>query len=458
MNSIPFSKNNVRIRKNVTNALIGFLTEYETSKTVLIHSVKYAGLLRLIQIIILIYSVIYLLIYEKGYQKQSTAIISSVTLKVKGIGHVRTPENKSSIMDVADYIIPASENNAIFVMTTFIETDQRRSRCAESAQLKQAKCRNSSDCITKSFIANMNGHWTGRCLFTSKPTAMIGTENSTTGLCEYEGWCPPEDDAVSPTFIRGVLDFRIFIKNFIEFPVFGVKHKNMADDLKPCVFHPKDDKHCPIFTLDYIVNQAENDSNERDLMLQYGGVISIKLDWDCNLDRNIKICKPAYSFARLDVPYREKPFSVGFNFRYASTWKHERDQFRTLTKAYGLRFIIATSGKAGKFDFIRLSLNIGSLVGIFGLATFFCDIIILHLSKKADIYRMHMVEKIHVKNPYENQQQASNNSSEQNDGIHSNTNSNVKTELEYETPRNGIISMEKVVVSRLNSPAVSTLS
>ncbi|CAF4777939.1 unnamed protein product, partial [Rotaria magnacalcarata] len=48
---------------------------------VLIHSVKYAGFLRLIQIIILIYSVIYLLIYEKGYQKQSTAIVSSVSLK-----------------------------------------------------------------------------------------------------------------------------------------------------------------------------------------------------------------------------------------------------------------------------------------------------------------------------------------------------------------------------------------
>ncbi|CAF1144674.1 unnamed protein product, partial [Rotaria magnacalcarata] len=210
-------------------------------------------------------------------------------------------------------------------------------------------------------------------------------------------WCPPEDDAVSPKFIRGVLDFRIFVKNFIEFPVFGVKHKNMADDLKPCVFHPKDDKHCPIFTLDYIVNQAENGSNERDLMLQYGGVISIKLDWDCNLDRNIKICKPAYSFARLDVPYREKPFSVGFNFRYASTWKHERDQFRTLTKAYGLRFIIATSGQAGKFDFIRLSLNIGSLVGIFGLATFFCDIIILHLSKGAKLYRKHVFEMAHFR-------------------------------------------------------------
>ncbi|CAF4932745.1 unnamed protein product, partial [Rotaria socialis] len=272
------------------------------------------------------------------------------------------------------------------------------------------------------------------------------------------GWCPPEDDAVSPMFIRGALDFRIFIKNFIEFPVFGVKHKNMVADLKPCVFHPTDDKDCPIFPLDYIVNQAENDSNERDLMLQYGGVIGVKLNWICNLDRNIKMCKPQYSFARLDVPYREKPFSVGFNFRYASTWKHERGQFRTLTKVYGLRFIIATSGKAGKFDFITLSLNIGSLVGIFGLATFVCDIIILNLSKKADMYRMHMIEKIHVRNPYGNQQQASDNSSEQNDEIHSNTNSNIKTELEYGTPGNSIASLEKVVTPRSNSLTISPLS
>ncbi|CAF3183133.1 unnamed protein product [Rotaria socialis] len=400
MRLTSFVKDRNSIGKSVTNVLTGFFSEYETQKLVLIHSVKYVGLRRIIQIIVLIYFVIYFLIYEKGYQKQSTAIVSSVALKVKGIGYVRTPENKTIIMDVADYIIPASENNAIFVMTTFIETDQRRSTCAESSQLKQAKCRSNSDCVTKSFIAGMNGLWTGRCLFTSKSTVIIGAENTTnsrTGLCEYEGWCPPEDDAVSPMYIRGPLGFRIFIKNFIEFPAFGVKHKNMVADLKPCVFHPTDDKDCPIFPLDYIVNQAENDSNERDLMLQYGGVIGVKLNWICNLDRNIKMCKPQYSFARLDVPYREKPFSVGFNFRYASTWKHERGQFRTLTKVYGLRFIIATSGKAGKFDFITLSLNIGSLVGIFGLATFVCDIIILNLSKRAKLYRKHICETVHFR-------------------------------------------------------------
>ncbi|CAF4575999.1 unnamed protein product, partial [Rotaria socialis] len=57
----------------------------------------------------------------------------------------------------------------------------------------------------------------------------------------------------------------------------------------------------------------------------------------------------------------------------------------------------ATSGKAGKFDFITLSLNIGSLVGIFGLATFVCDIIILNLSKRAKLYRKHICETVHFR-------------------------------------------------------------
>jgi hypothetical protein len=170
----------------------------------------------------------------------------------------------------------------------------------------------------------------------------------------------------------------------------------MVDELKPCVFHPENDKDCPIFGIDYIINQAEKDLTERDLLLRYGGVIRVKLDWDCNLDRKIKLCKPKYSFARLDVPFRDKPFSIGYNFRHASYWKYDQTNFRTLTKAFGFRLIITVSGKAGKFDFITLSLNTGSLVGIFGLATFFCDIILLHISRQARIYRNHVFEAVHL--------------------------------------------------------------
>ncbi|CAF0789982.1 unnamed protein product [Rotaria sordida] len=400
MVSNVFYKTRYHIGKSVKEFLTGYFTEYETSKLVVINNPKYATLLRIIQILILLYSVIYLLIYEKGYQKQDTAPIFAVTLKVKGIGYVQTTENKTIIIDVADYIIPASENNAIFIMTSFIQTDQTRSICAESKKVRGAKCKDDSDCFNKTFTPYMNGRWTGRCLLPPDTNVANETTNLTktpTGLCEYAGWCPPEDDEIPTLLVQGVFGFTIFMKNFIEFPEFDVKHKNMVDNLKPCIFHPKTNKDCPIFSIDYIMNEAEKNITERDLMLRHGGVIRMKADWDCNLDRDLKLCKPEYSFARLDVPFHEKPFSAGFNFRFSNFWKYNQTDFRVLTKAFGLRFIVSISGKAGKFDFITFTLNIGSLVGIFGLATFICDIVILHLSKKANAYRNHVFETVHLK-------------------------------------------------------------
>lgn len=89
------------VNENIKRFLFGYFTEYETPKLVLIHSIKFAVLLRVIQIIILIYSVLYLLIYEKGYQQMTTTVIASVTLKVKGIGYVDEGENQSMIIDGA---------------------------------------------------------------------------------------------------------------------------------------------------------------------------------------------------------------------------------------------------------------------------------------------------------------------------------------------------------------------
>ena len=300
-------------------------------------------------------------------------------------------------------------------MTNFVETDQRRSTCPESAGLLEAVCVKDSECQNRPFSPRINGLWTGKCIRTPQVNVWNGTMNITKhrpGLCEYTGtsivfenifylnvilgWCPAEDESHS-MMIEEVLNYTLFIKNFIEFPMFNVKHKNMVDELKPCIFDPQNNKDCPIFGLEYIINQAEKDPVERNLMLRYGAVIRVKLEWDCDLDRSIKACKPVYSFARLDVPFRDKPFSVGFNFRYGSHWKYHDVHHRTLTKAYGLRLIISVSGKAGKFDFITLTLNTGSLVGLFGLATFVCDIILLHISKQARTYRNHIFETVHLR-------------------------------------------------------------
>jgi hypothetical protein len=138
------------------------------------------------------------------------------------------------------------------------------------------------------------------------------------GLCELEGWCPVENGRYIPDPIRDALNFTIFIKNFIEFPRFNVIRKNIqanVDFLKTCNFHPIKNKTCPIFRVKDILDIVEVDPEEQTNMLKLGGVIRIKIDWNCNLDKALNYCQPEYSFRRLDAKYKEESFSHGFNFR-----------------------------------------------------------------------------------------------------------------------------------------------
>ena len=138
------------------------------------------------------------------------------------------------------------------------------------------------------------------------------------GLCELEGWCPVENDRIIPRPIRDALNFTIFIKNFIEFPRFQVIRKNIQQEasyLKGCNYHPIGHEICPIFRVGTILDIVEPDLQEQELMLKYGGVIRVKIDWICNLDKPLDYCLPKYSFGRLDGPFREESFSQGFNFR-----------------------------------------------------------------------------------------------------------------------------------------------
>jgi hypothetical protein len=138
------------------------------------------------------------------------------------------------------------------------------------------------------------------------------------GRCELEGWCPVENDVNIPNPIRDALNFTIFVKNFIEFPRFQVIRKNIqqnASYLKKCNFDPIKHKLCPIFRVGTLLDIVEPDPYEQTQMLKLGGVIRVKIDWNCNLDKSTNHCNPVYSFGRLDAPYKEQSFSHGFNFR-----------------------------------------------------------------------------------------------------------------------------------------------
>jgi hypothetical protein len=126
----------------------------------------------------------------------------------------------------------------------------------------------------------------GRCL---KNASLTNSSRSIMGRCELEGWCPVENDANIPEPIRDALNFTIFVKNFIEFPRFQVIRKNIdqnADYLKKCNFDPILNKYCPIFRVGTLLDLVEPDEYEQKQMLKLGGVIRVKIDWNCNKKKN----------------------------------------------------------------------------------------------------------------------------------------------------------------------------
>lgn len=58
-----------------------------------------------------------------------------------------------------------------------------------------------------------------------------------------------------------------------------------------------------------------------------------------------------------------------FVYRYANYYENNNTALRDLYKAYGIRFIVRVTGKAGKFNIIPLLLNIGSGIGLLAIVS-----------------------------------------------------------------------------------------
>ncbi|XP_045842385.1 P2X purinoceptor 5 isoform X1 [Meles meles] len=367
------------------------LFDYKTEKYVIAKNKKVGLLYRLLQVSILTYLVVWVFLVKKGYQDTDTSLQSSIVTKVKGVTFTNTSELGERLWDVADYVIPPQGENVFFVVTNLIVTpNQRQETCAESESIPDAWCYIDSDCPPGEPVVAGNGVKTGRCL-------RVG--NMQRGTCEIFAWCPVETKSrpVKPLLGKAE-DFTVYIKNFIRFPKFNFSKTNVLDTkdrafLKSCQFGPKN-PYCPIFRLGSVVSWTGSNFQE---IAQQGGVIGIQIEWDCDLDKAPSECNPRYSFSRLDNKFSENSISAGYNFRFA---KYYRDgagvEFRTLMKAYGIRFDVMVNGKAGKFSIIPTIINIGSGVALMGAGAFFCDLVLIYFIKKSHFYRDKKYEEVRI--------------------------------------------------------------
>ncbi|XP_029467919.1 P2X purinoceptor 1 isoform X2 [Rhinatrema bivittatum] len=356
----------------------GFFFDYDTPRMVVVRDKKVGLTFRLIQLCVLGYIIGWVFLFEKGYQTVDD-IISSVSVKLKGIALTNISGMDPEIWDAADYVFPPQGDSSFVVMTNFIVTpNQMLGNCAELPDVA-GQCSSDSDCRQGQYMQQGQGVMTGKCI----------NFNSTVKTCELFTWCPVEIDYVvpKPALLSEAVNFTLFIKNSITFPTHQVSRRNLVetvtrDSLKSCIYHKTNDPLCPVFKLGYIVEESGQSFAE---LAYKGGTVGIQIDWDCDLDWPARFCKPTYTFLSLDD--MESKVSQGFNFRFAKYYNENGKRKRTLYKVFGIRFDIMVNGKGGKFDIIPTMTTIGSGVGIFGVATVICDLLLLHILPMRNYYK-----------------------------------------------------------------------
>nr|XP_020468010.1 P2X purinoceptor 1 isoform X1 [Monopterus albus] len=365
------------MKSEISKALSDFLFEYETPRQVLVRNRRVGVVCRLIQLGVLAYIIGWVFIYEKGYQSTDTAV-SSIFTKMKGVGYTSV-NGHERVWDVSDYVFPPQGDSSFVVMTNYILTEgQQMGRCPE---LEGKQCSSDTDCEEGRFKRTGHGQMTGICVNSTK-------------TCEVLAWCPVEDDhsIPHPPLLMSAENYTLFIKNSVTFPIFGVTRTNLVEGvdaayISKCLYHPQDAPLCPIFKLGDIVKLS---GFNFETIAQMGGAIGIVVDWTCNFDADVKHCKPQYNFHGLygnPAETDQARASVGYNFRYAKYYLENNVQKRTLMKVFGIRIEIIVQSLARKFDIIPTFTAIGSGVGIFGVATVVCDLVLLYLLPKREYYK-----------------------------------------------------------------------
>ncbi|NXY86019.1 P2RX7 protein, partial [Alcedo cyanopectus] len=299
----------------------------------------------------------YVVFIYRLYQ-ETDEVNSSVRTSLKGVAY-----SNNRTWDVAEYTLPTMATNSFFVVTNLIRTENQVERECPEYPFNKSVCSSDEFCEKGRVDVHSNGIQTGRCV----------NYNATVKTCEVHAWCPVEstENPPEPAVLRSSENFTVLIKNNIHFPKFEVTVLNVPSTLDTsCMYNKETSPLCPIFRLGDILQEAKENFSK---MAIKGGIISIEINWDCDLDSWFYSCNPKYVFRRLD----HRKITPGFYFRDA---KYHRlpngEEQRTLFKVFGIRFDVLVFGTGRRFNGIALIKNLGSMISYFGLVAVIIEIVI----------------------------------------------------------------------------------
>lgn len=385
---------------DVGDCLRSFFFVYETPKMVEVESRCLGVSFQLLRLVLFSSSFVWVFVLNNGYQFVDNGAIGGTTNKIKGVAYSNStdPRVGKRLWDSADLYIPPQDDTAFFLATNgLVNRNQAHSECPASKETSEASCTGDQDCLPvgKPFHLG-SGVSTGVC-------------NQSTNTCMMAAWCPLEDDyypeGEKVAQLHYTADFTVLLKNHVHFPHYDKSRSNMIESidkayLRSCRYHPEHQPYCPIFRIGDIVNiansrhlehpQIDNDSLHYDMAIK-GGVITITIKWDCDFDYKESECKPTYEFARLDK-YKGNNLASGYNIRYTFKYREGGAVKRSLIKLYGILFLLEIEAKGRAFDIQTLLMNVGSSLGLMGIAEIICEMILLYIHKRRRQFQQDKVE------------------------------------------------------------------
>lgn len=373
------------MKKAFTSATDALFT-YETVAVSKVRSPTLAMIHNSIRLAILIYVIIVIFCWEYGYQAMEDGK-GSVQVQVRGTSFTPWSQDDSDDLDVIaargvpldmrvsdnwDLVQPPLEEGALFLTTNYIDTpNQVRGTCMSLSTADA--CSSDADCPARQPARSRTGYYNGTC---SSPERVH--DIPTTKACYLIAWCPAELTGQQPpdTNILPEADtFLVKAKVSIKFPFAGkvaTNYHGEGDRLGYNAFHVSDILSATNTTFDQVARA--------------GAVFELLFNWDCNLDRDIDQCAPEITYSRLDDPDAEVP---GYSFGYVTYSSDESTgtQYRYLRKAYGLRFLIESSGRGRRFDWATILVKLGSTAALIGLATVVVDFLSLYVLPKKEVYQ-----------------------------------------------------------------------
>eukprot|EP00298_Acanthocystis_sp_HF-20_P010305 c18792_g2_i1.p1 GENE.c18792_g2_i1~~c18792_g2_i1.p1 ORF type:complete len:390 (+),score=137.78 c18792_g2_i1:23-1171(+) len=317
-----------------------------------------------IESLIILYIILFVFVINEAYYEVEQSI-GQVNIVVRGATFGKF-DGTNVPFDAIDLKQPAVENGATFIITKIEAIKQTRDECTNS----EYSCSTASDCPI------IDG---------------ISTQKCSKGFCVMSGWCPeltPDHQELKTIRMEHVEDIILWFRSAITFPGIAPNSSFSSMNREEPTF-AEDNGSTDAWTLKELLDQAEAPV---EAVKEDGAMLSIRLEWDCVVDK-IGGCKsPTGQVRRLDEGKVR-----GFNY-YSPEYVHDQTlnfgaDTRILYKYTGVRILVSSKGFGKKFSIMATILQFSSGLALLSVAKIVTDFLLLFVLPEKEHYRRYKEEE-----------------------------------------------------------------